>query len=152
MLRKLRHGGASSVQLSEAPPRRREVRRERVALVVIAALADVAVDRQLRPPPASLPRLVMTQVPERWQSLPVTARLSDVVGDERSRVGTGARGREDVLPRQAGGSPGELAAQGVGQVDLTASRGELGAVAVGDAVELRAQAVARRRREEGGGP
>ena len=59
-------------------------------------------------------------------------------------------GREDVRPRQARGSPKELAAQGVGQIDLTASRGELGAVAVGDAVDLGAEAVARRGREEGG--
>jgi hypothetical protein len=53
-----------------------------------------------------------------------------------------------VLPGEAGGGAGELEAQRVGQVDLAAAGGQLGPVAVADALELGAQCVTGGRGEE----
>jgi hypothetical protein len=68
----------------------------------------------------------------------------------RRRVGARARGGEEVLPGEALRGRWHLDAQGVREIDFATARGKLGAVALGDGVELRAEAVPHPRGQEGG--
>jgi hypothetical protein len=72
--------------------------------------------------------------------------------DQSAGGGVGARAgrREDVLPGEGGRGTGELGGQGVREVDLTTTGGDLGAVANRDLLELEAKRIANGGGEERG--
>jgi hypothetical protein len=68
----------------------------------------------------------------------------------RHRIRAGARGREEVLPGQARRGVRHFLAEGVGQVHLAATGGQLEAVPLGNALDLRRERVPHARRKQRG--